>query len=600
MDQRGILGNSRLLVVEDNSASWLALFYPHVGQPQNLNVLRIGVLVDELKWLASKSSTVFEYVEGTGILRSKHIVEDVGVEVRDFVLPDDDVAIRRISVQNKSRRRIDAKLLVHEDLNLEKTSHREPSVYSIGVENILHSDGRLFFLFSGEPVFDRSICSQHEIDDPGSCRGRIFGWNLKGLRPGEKKDVRLIVVLGTSYEETSDRLKRVRAIPLVELEKECENFWKSWPRKSRIDGCLLPWMNRLLFRSSILLHMLMDHAGGIVASPDTRALRENGDPYTYVWWRDSAFTVMALDELGYYTSTRRFFDFAEQCQCPEGYFPEKCMLNGVAKEVWCRASSIQVDQTGLVVHSVWHHFTHSGDRDLLLRKWKMIESAAVFMDGFIGEDGLPMPSYDLWGEEKGVHIFSAVCIFAGLNSASNIAGILDKSEKEKIWHNSAENLCKTILDSMYDEEGGFFIRRLSPRDARVDASSLFTILFNMVDAGSEVARKTIKAVEDKLTVPGTLGVARFIEDDFRDKVNPWIVPTLWLADAYLMIGDLDRAEILARWCASQATTTGLLPEQIGRSTGKPVPPVPHTWSHAAYLWTALHLARALKDQHILV
>jgi len=225
----------------------------------------------------------------------------------------------------------------------------------------------------------------------------------------------------------------------------------------------------------------------------------------------------------------------------------------------------------------------------------MIESAAAFLDESIGKDGLPTPSYDLWGKEKGVHIFSAVCIFKGLNSASSVAGILGKAEKEKRWHDSAENLCKTILESMYDEEEGCFIRRLSPRDNRVDASSLFTILFNMVDAGSEVAGNTIKAVEDKLTVPGTLGVARFIGDDFRGEMNPWIVPTLWLANVYLMIGNLDRGETLARWCASQATTTGLLPEQVDGSTGKPVPPIPHTWSHAAYLWTTWHLAASREN-----
>ncbi len=589
MDQRGILGNSRLLVVEDNSASWLALFYPHIGQSQNLNVLRIAILAEELKWLTSKSSTVFEYVEGTNILRNKHRMEKLGVEIRDFILPNDDVAIRRILIQNKSQTKVDTKLLVHGDLNLKRILHKEPVAHDKENENAVYSDGELFISFSGLPPFDAIAVNRHEIDRLASTHGHVIGWNLPGLRPGEKKEVGLIVVLGTSHEEMLNRMRRIGARPLIELEKECKSFWECRSRKSRIDVPLLPWMSRLLTRSSLLLGMLVDHAGGAIASPDTRVLREKGDTYNYVWLRDSAFTAMALDELGFHASTRRFFDFAERCQSLRGDFPEKCLPNGVTEEAWRETPFIQLDQTGLIIHSAWHHYVHSGDKNWLSRKWGMIESATVFLDEFRDRDGLPFPSYDLWGEERGVHIFSTACVYAGLNSASKAAGILREEEKEKHWRSSAENLREQILESMYDEERGYLIRRLSPRDRRVDASSLFAILFNMVAPDSGVARGTIKAIEDELTMPGTLGVARYAGDNFKGEMNPWIISTLWLADAHLMTGDLDKAETLARWCASQATTTGLLPEQVDRSTGKPLPPIPYTWSHAAYLRTALHL-----------
>jgi len=62
--------------------------------------------------------------------------------------------------------------------------------------------------------------------------------------------------------------------------------------------------------------------------------------------------------------------------------------------------------------------------------------------------------------------------------------------------------------------------------------------------------------------------------------NPWIITTLWLAQAYILQGNPDAAKQLVSWVNGVTSPTGMLPEQVRPFDFAPLSVVPLAWSHA--------------------
>ena len=93
----------------------------------------------------------------------------------------------------------------------------------------------------------------------------------------------------------------------------------------------------------------------------------------------------------------------------------------------------------------------------------------------------------------------------------------------------------------------------------------------------------VDGIEGRLWVSGIGGVARYEGDKYYGNENPWIVCTLWLAEARLRLGNRERCRELIEWSAAHATSTRLLPEQIDHGTGEPKSATPLTWSHSTFV-----------------
>jgi GH15 family glucan-1,4-alpha-glucosidase len=111
----------------------------------------------------------------------------------------------------------------------------------------------------------------------------------------------------------------------------------------------------------------------------------------------------------------------------------------------------------------------------------------------------------------------------------------------------------------------------------------------------------IENIRRKLSMPINqgFGIKRYENDSYIEG-NPWVVTTLWLSEAMFALAlDLPR-EIEEKYdetvnkltsdgikflkCAlAGATSTGLLPEQMDKSTGKPAWAVPLGWSESLML-----------------
>jgi GH15 family glucan-1,4-alpha-glucosidase len=175
------------------------------------------------------------------------------------------------------------------------------------------------------------------------------------------------------------------------------------------------------------------------------------------------------------------------------------------------------------------------------------------------------------------------------------------------WKKRAEFIKQATIDRFWLQEGYFAKGILNEKlDKTIDASILSTYIpFGMLSPKNPLERDMIQFMIDnirkKLSVPinQNYGIKRYENDSYIDG-NPWVVTTLWLSEAMFALAlDLPRENeeeynetvnkltnegINCLKCAlAGATSTGLLPEQMDKSTGKPAWAIPLGWSESLML-----------------
>ena len=115
------------------------------------------------------------------------------------------------------------------------------------------------------------------------------------------------------------------------------------------------------------------------------------------------------------------------------------------------------------------------------------------------------------------------------------------------------------------------------------ASLLLALKLGLLPWDDPRARASVDTIERRLWAKGIGGLARYEGDSYYGDENPWIVCTLWLAEARLRLGDAARCRELIEWSIARATPTHLLPEQVDRTTGEPKSATPLAWSHSTFV-----------------
>lgn len=120
-------------------------------------------------------------------------------------------------------------------------------------------------------------------------------------------------------------------------------------------------------------------------------------------------------------------------------------------------------------------------------------------------------------------------------------------------------------------------------DGTVDISLLgLSVPFGIYFADDPRMVSTARTVEQVLQAEPAGGLMRYEHDGYIGG-NPWIIATLWAALYHLERKSYEKAKEYFDWAIKGTTEQGLLPEQIGRATGKPAWVIPLTWSHAMFV-----------------
>jgi GH15 family glucan-1,4-alpha-glucosidase len=283
---------------------------------------------------------------------------------------------------------------------------------------------------------------------------------------------------------------------------------------------------------------------------------------------------------------------------------------------------IQEDETALVLWTLWRHFDrYRGVEEVQPLYRRLIVPAAEFLASYRDPaTGLPLQSWDLWEERRGVLTFTAATVWAGLDAGARFATAFGDLELARRYETAAAEVRAAILEHLWDEEAGRFLRLYIPaepgedgkggeeevRDATPDSSLFGLQLLGFLEPTDPRLTATLEAVSTELAVRTEVGgLARYRGDYYhavtqdweRVPGNPWFIAQCWLARWRIAraetAAELDAALEPLEWVAAHATSAGLFPEQVHPFSGAPLSVTPLTWSHAEFVATVRdYLARA--------
>jgi GH15 family glucan-1,4-alpha-glucosidase len=392
-----------------------------------------------------------------------------------------------------------------------------------------------------------------------------------------------------------------------------------------------------LFARSLLIlraHVNVPHhssARSVVAAVDSDIMATNRANYGCVWPRDGVLTAWTLAATGDRTVGLGFASFMAEVQKKSpGLRFQKYRPDAYPAATWHPwitpdgpEQPFQQDQVALVgsLSSLLlsDHFTLDslaiGENALNFRR-RLVDEVFLpvfhLLVDYRHHSGLPLPSYDLWEERRGVHFWTTCCTVWGLRSLASLfasLGLIDEAEKAQEVANQMESAAYELFTDPYT---GRLCRTIHPqkdgtwqRDTVPDSSVLAGLLVKGVKPGRERISQTVKWVESDLVVKSRItGVARYDHDYYFRKSdsfpgNPWVISTLWLAQAYITLGKKEEALHWLHWATERAEATGVLAEQFHPETGEPLSVSPLAWSHGEFIDTVLHFLEAFPTGPVL-
>ena len=542
--------------------------------------------------------------------------KDIGlrVVVWEAVHPSVNIFYRTFEITNISNIPRRLRLFSNQNYHILETKIGETAV--IDKQTLIHYKRDRYFLHASDPAFDQHAVGTAEwrglegtwrdIEDTklsgnpvahGSVDSTL-GWTLPELKPGESTRVHYWIVLGKKYCNVLKIHKRVNDAGRSALFHHNFNFWSSFTERVSVlpefthISRLPDKVSKSFYRSLLAVVAHLDITGSVIASCDSDIKQFGADLYSYCWPRDAAWVCLALDRARYHHLSTEIFEFFSKIITPRGNFLHKYTPAGDFGSTWHPVPMIQIDETGLPLYSLYNNWETAKSIWTTGRYYRtlVIPAANYLIKAIDKETGLPISSFDLWEERKGIYTYSACTVYAGLNGAYELSRALGDYANAKQWKEAADKIKEAILQQLYDNKLKRFKRGLL--DPTLDSSVFAIWYFGILPPNDPKVVRTMEAIEKELMRPSG-GIARYLHDNYFGYMNSWIICTLWVSQWHSTVGNLDRALELLQWCATHAHPTGLMSEQID-DKGRPLSVLPLAWSHSAFVLAVLEYLQALK------
>lgn len=654
-----VIGNGKIMVTFDENLEMRDFFYPFVGQWNHLqgNRNRLGVWVDgRFSWTADSGwERLLGYQEDCLItqVEATHPELKVKLLINDAVHRRENIYLKKIVVQNMVNKEREVRVFLGQDFSVDETEVGDTVFYDAFERALCHYKRNRYFVINGYSSFGRFQQFATGIKGFGQAEGTwrdaedgvlsgnaiaqgsvdsVIGFNLI-LPPLGEETIYYWICVGRNIQE-------VRALNKFVFEQEpAELFLRTEAmHRAFLEACFTCSSNcalelkdsfeeivKVYKRSLLILKTHFDARGAVIASPDSDIMATNRDHYCYLWPRDGAMAAYALIKAGYGKVARPFFSFCANALTDKGYLLHKYNPDGTAGSSWhpwlhegVVQLPIQEDETALVLWALWEYYLQERDLEFVLAHYhNLVRPAANFLAGYVDEElQLPLESYDLWEERRGIFTFTTATVYAGLKAAGNFAQLLGQPKLAAKYFGRAAQIKEGVLSNLYDPQKKRFLRGLHFNRAKkafepddtVDSSLAGIFLFNLLPVHDLRVAETMSQVEKVLWVKSDVGgVARYYGDYYfrrsedleRIPGNPWFICTLWLAQYYIRtavsIEDLSRARLLLEWCVRHTLPTGVMPEQVHPLTGEPLSVAPLSWSHAAFITAVTEYATRCRE-----
>ena len=392
--------------------------------------------------------------------------------------------------------------------------------------------------------------------------------------------------------------------------RDTEDFWTEW-----CSHCTYQGDNRdLVMRSLITLKALTyQPTGGIVAAPTTSLPEKLGGArnwdYRFCWLRDATFTLLALMNSGYTAEASAWHNWLLRAaagspadmQIMYGIMGQRRLLEWEAG--WLPGyegaqpvrvgnaahAQLQLDVYGELMDAF--HQSRMAKLKLDDGTWDLecavLEHLAEVWD---------QPDHGIW-ERRGDgkhYVSSKVMTWVAFDRAIKSAEKFGFDAPLDRWRTLRDTICRDVCEKGFDAGQNAFVESYGSQ--LLDASILMLPAVGFLPASDPRVRGTIAAIEKHMMRDGF--VLRHDPREVSDEPQPiegaFLACSLWLADAYVLAGELGKAQALFDRVVGIANDLGLLAEEYDLGEGRQTGNFPQALTHIALINTAHNLSDARK------
>ncbi|HTE97108.1 MAG TPA: glycoside hydrolase family 15 protein [Bradyrhizobium sp.] len=448
-----------------------------------------------------------------------------------------------------------------------------------------------------------AICGQDMtvLRTPAETRGEDMT-TVADFAVGEGETIPFVLTYGPSHLPLPGPINPAHAL------QDTEDFWTDW-----CSHCTYEGDNRdLVLRSLITLKALTyGPTGGIVAAPTTSLPEKLGGArnwdYRFCWPRDATFTLLALMNSGYTEEASAWHNWLLRAvagspanmQIMYGIMGQRRLLEWEAG--WLPGyegarpvrignaahAQLQLDVYGELIDAF--HQSRMAELELDEGSWAL--ECAVLQHL---ADVWDQPDHGIWERRgEGRHYVSSkvmtwVAFDRGIKSAEKFGfdAPLDR------WRTLRDTICREVCDKGFNREQNAFVESYGSQ--LLDASILLLPAVGFLPTSDPRVRGTIEAIEKYMMRDGFVlrHDPREISEERQPIEGAFLACTLWLADAYVLSGEIAKAQALFDRVVGIANDLGLLAEEFDSGEGRQTGNFPQALTHIALINTAHNLSDA--------
>lgn len=396
--------------------------------------------------------------------------------------------------------------------------------------------------------------------------------------------------------------------PVVAL-KDTEEFWSEWSgRRTYQDG-----HRDLVMRSLITLKALTyAPSGGIVAAPTTSLPEKLGGArnwdYRFCWLRDATFTLLVLMNSGYTEEALAWHNWLLRAaagspvdmQIMYGIMGQRRLLEWEAD--WLPGyegaqpvrvgnaahAQLQLDVYGELIDAF--HQSRVAKLELDDDTWA-VECAVLAHLAEVWDKA----DHGIW-ERRGDgqhYVFSKVMCWVAFDRGIKSAEQFGLDAPLEQWRHLRDRIHRDVCECGFDAGQNAFMEFYGAKT--LDASNLLLCTVGFLPASDPRIQGTIAATERHLMRDGFVlrHDPREISDEEKQPIEgAFLACSLWLADAYLLAGELAKAEELFDRVIGIANDVGLLAEEYDSIAKRQTGNFPQALTHIAVIHTAQNISDA--------
>jgi GH15 family glucan-1,4-alpha-glucosidase len=417
----------------------------------------------------------------------------------------------------------------------------------------------------------------------------------------EGKTVPFVLTYGPSHLDPPEPINPAQAL------EDTEKFWTEWCSRCNHEG----EHRDLVLRSLITLKALtFDPTGGIVAAPTTSLPEKFGGSrnwdYRFCWLRDATFTLLALMNSGYTEEASAWHNWLlraaagspDHMQIMYGIWGQRRLLeweagwlNGYEGAQPVRVGNAAHAQLQLDVYGELIDAFHQSR----IAKLKMDEETWALECAVLKHlaEVWDQPDHGIW-ERRGDgkhYVFSKVQTWVAFDRAIKSAETFGFEAPLDEWWALRDTICRDVCEKGFDTDLNSFVESYGSK--LFDASVLLLPSVGFLPSDDARVRGTIAAIERHMMRDGFV-----LRHDPREGIEPqpaegaFLACTLWLADAHVLAGDVQKAQALFDRVVGVANDLGLLAEEYDSGEGRQAGNFPQALTHIALINTAHNLDEA--------